>query len=177
MSGLGQCSWYIDCYMLYSPAIESQWRVRFSAPVQTSPGSHPASYTMVNGSISSVKWLERGIDHPLPPSAEVQGGVELHLYFPSGPWLFSSSGKITVFNIPLISSKQILACKDELNSWRLLHILKTLLWTAANFNCSNRKLQRFVHCELEMSARKKKWMVPTILKIVPQTIYLHHADT
>jgi len=177
MSGLGQCSWYSDCYMLHSPAIESQWGVRFSAPVQTGPGSHPASYTMVNGSLPWVKWPERGTDNPPPSSAEVQEGVELHLYFVSGPWLLGRSRKITVFNIPLISSKQILACKDELNSWRQLQILKTLLWTTANFNCPNTKLQRFVHCELEMSARKKTWMVPTILKIVPQKIHLHHADT
>jgi len=82
---------------------------------------------MVTGSLSGVNWLERGIDHPTPSSAEVQERAELHLYFPSGLWLFGSSGKITVFNLPLISSKQILACEDELNLWRQLQILKTLL--------------------------------------------------
>jgi hypothetical protein len=35
---------------------------RFSAPVQTGPGTHPASYTMSNLSFPSVKRLERGVD-------------------------------------------------------------------------------------------------------------------
>jgi len=52
--------------------------VRFSAPVQTSPGAHPASYTMGSGSSLRVKWLGCGTDHPPPPSAEV------YLYSPYG---------------------------------------------------------------------------------------------
>ena len=31
--------------------IESQWGMRFYAPVQTGPGAHPASYTMGTGDI------------------------------------------------------------------------------------------------------------------------------
>ena len=33
------------CYRLNGPGIESHWGVRFSAPVQASPGAHPVSYT------------------------------------------------------------------------------------------------------------------------------------
>ena len=33
-------------YGMDSLVIESRWRARFSAPVQTGPGAHPASYTM-----------------------------------------------------------------------------------------------------------------------------------
>jgi hypothetical protein len=33
-------------YGLDGPGIESWWGTRFSAPVQTGPGAHPASYTM-----------------------------------------------------------------------------------------------------------------------------------
>jgi len=36
-------------YGLDGPGIESQWGTRFSAPVQTGPGAHPASYTMGTG--------------------------------------------------------------------------------------------------------------------------------
>ena len=36
-------------YGLDSPGIESRWRARFSTPVQSGPGAHPASYTMVPG--------------------------------------------------------------------------------------------------------------------------------
>jgi hypothetical protein len=39
-------------YGLDGPGIESRWRERFSAPVQTGPGAHPASYTMGTGSLS-----------------------------------------------------------------------------------------------------------------------------
>ena len=37
---------------------------RFSAPVQTFPGGHPASYTMGTGSLLEVKRPERGVNHP-----------------------------------------------------------------------------------------------------------------
>jgi hypothetical protein len=37
---------------------------RFSASVQTSPGVHPASYTMGSGYFHRVKWVECGVDHP-----------------------------------------------------------------------------------------------------------------
>ena len=37
-------------YALDSPGIESRWGARFSAPVQTVPGAHPASYIMGTGS-------------------------------------------------------------------------------------------------------------------------------
>ena len=37
-------------YGLDGAGIESRWGARFSAPVQTGPGAHPASYTMGTGS-------------------------------------------------------------------------------------------------------------------------------
>jgi len=72
-------------YELDSPGIKSRWGARFSTPVQTSPGAHPASYTMGTGSFSGVKRLEYGTDHPPPTSAGVKERVELYLYSPSGP--------------------------------------------------------------------------------------------
>jgi len=47
--------------------IEFQWGARFSAPVQTGPGAHPASCTMGTGSFPGVK-IGRGVTltpHPL----------------------------------------------------------------------------------------------------------------
>jgi len=38
-------------YGLDGPGIESRWEARFSAPVQTGPGAHPASCTMGTGFI------------------------------------------------------------------------------------------------------------------------------
>jgi hypothetical protein len=37
---------------------------RFTAPVQTGPAAHPASYTTGTGSLLGVKRPERGVDHP-----------------------------------------------------------------------------------------------------------------
>jgi len=56
-------------------------KARFSAPVQTDPGAHLAAYTMGTGSFPVVKWPRRGVDHPPPSNAEVEGRVELYLYY------------------------------------------------------------------------------------------------
>ena len=56
-------------YGLDGPGIEFRWEgvARFSAPVQTDPGAHPASCTIVTGSFLGVK-SGRGVTlnpHPL----------------------------------------------------------------------------------------------------------------
>jgi hypothetical protein len=54
-------------YGMDGTGIESRWVVRFSAPVQTVPGAHPASCTMGIGSYPGVK-NGRGVTltpHPL----------------------------------------------------------------------------------------------------------------
>jgi hypothetical protein len=54
-------------YWLDGPGIESRWGRDFSAPVQTGPGAHPASYTIGTGSFPGVK-SARGVTltaHPL----------------------------------------------------------------------------------------------------------------
>jgi len=58
---------------------------RFSAPVQTGPGTNPAFYTMSTGSFPGVKRPGRGADHASASSTEVKERVELYLYSPSGP--------------------------------------------------------------------------------------------
>ena len=58
---------------------------RFSAPVHTGYGAHPASYTMGSGSFQGVKCPGRGVDHPPPYSAQVKERLELYLYSTSGP--------------------------------------------------------------------------------------------
>ena len=71
--------------------------VRFSAPIQMGPGSHPESYTMGTGSFPGVKRPRRGIDHPPPSSAEVKERLELYLYSTSGP-----SWSVIGWNLPLL---------------------------------------------------------------------------
>ena len=71
---------------LDSPGMESRGeeRGRFFAPVQTVPGAHPASYTMVTGSFPCVKRPGRGVEHSPSSSAEIKEIVELHLTSNSG---------------------------------------------------------------------------------------------
>jgi hypothetical protein len=82
---------------------------RFSAHVQTGPGAHPTSCTMDGGSFPGVKRPQRGVDHPLPSSAEVKERVELYLCFPSGPswpvleWTFYLFA-VYFFILPLFTS-------------------------------------------------------------------------
>jgi hypothetical protein len=77
----------VTSYGLDDPEIESRLGVRFSAPFQTSPGSHPASCKMGTGSFPGVKRPGRGVDHPYPSSAEAKERVELYLYSTSAPSL------------------------------------------------------------------------------------------
>jgi hypothetical protein len=51
-------------YGLDGMGIVSRWEAKFSAPVQTGPGAHPASYTMVTGYFPGVKRPGRDVDHP-----------------------------------------------------------------------------------------------------------------
>jgi len=57
---------------------------RFSAPVQTGPESHPASYTMVTGSFLGLKRPGRGVDQTPPSSPMVKERVGLYLCSLSG---------------------------------------------------------------------------------------------
>jgi len=66
-------------YGLDGPGIKSRWGSRFSAPLQTGPRAHPASYTMGTGSFPGVKRPERGVDHPPSSSAEVKERVVIPL--------------------------------------------------------------------------------------------------
>ena len=66
-------------YWLDGPGIECRWGARFSAPIQTSSGAHPASCKMGTRSFPGVKRLGRGVDHPSPSGAEVKERVELYI--------------------------------------------------------------------------------------------------
>jgi len=55
-----------------------------SAPAQTGPEAHSASYTMGNRSFPGVKWTRRGVNYPLS-GAEVKERVQLYIYSPFGP--------------------------------------------------------------------------------------------
>ena len=69
---------------------------RFSAPVQTGPGLHPASYAMGTASLPEVNRPGRGVNHPPPSGAEVKEIIELYFYSP-----YRHSWQIIAGNLPL----------------------------------------------------------------------------
>jgi hypothetical protein len=64
--GPGSVVGIVTGYELGGPRIESRWGVRFSAPVQTGPGTHPASCAIGKGSFPGVK-SGRGVTSLLVP--------------------------------------------------------------------------------------------------------------
>ena len=75
---------------------------RFSAPVQTGPGAHPASCKMGTGSFPEVKG-GRGVtltSHPF--QCRGQERVEVYLYSPYGPYgLYRTSVPVQGCTLPL----------------------------------------------------------------------------
>ena len=78
---------------------------RFFAPVQTGPEVHQASYTLRTGSFPGVKRPGRGVDNPLPSSAEVKERVWLYLYSLSGPSWPALGRPLHFTHYLLVSSK------------------------------------------------------------------------
>ena len=69
-------------YRLVGPGIERWWVARFSAPVQTGPGAHPANrYRVFPGGKAAGAWLSP----PTPSRTGVKDRVELYFCAPSGP--------------------------------------------------------------------------------------------
>jgi hypothetical protein len=52
------------CYGLEGPGIEFRGKARFFTIFQTSPGAHPAGYTVGTGTFPGVKRPGRGVDDP-----------------------------------------------------------------------------------------------------------------
>ena len=79
-------------YGLDGPGIEYRWRrARFSAPVHTGPGAHPASYVIGTWSFPGVVLTT----HPRFRN-EVKERVDLYIYSKSGP-----SWTVIGWNLPL----------------------------------------------------------------------------
>ena len=100
-------------YGLDGPGIESRWGARFSAPVQTGHGAHPASCTMGTGSFTGVK-SGRGVTlTPHPFSCRGHERVQLYLYSPYGSYglyraLMPVQGCIFLLYVPNINCKSLL---------------------------------------------------------------------
>jgi len=77
---------------------------RYFVPVQTGPGTYPASSTIRTGFSPGIKRPELGLYHPPASSAEVKERVELYVYSPSGPsWLVMGWIKKTINDNVIVS--------------------------------------------------------------------------
>ena len=94
--GSEELSRYSDPLQARRYGVRIPVETRFSAPVQTGPGVHPASYTIGTGSFPRLKRPGRRVDHPPISGAEVKERVELYLHFTSGP-----SWPVVGWNLPL----------------------------------------------------------------------------
>ena len=83
--GPGYLNRYKDSLRAWRSGDRTHVGVKFSAPVQTGPGAHPASYTMGTGYFLAVKRPGRGVDHPPRSSTAVKERVQLYIYFPLEP--------------------------------------------------------------------------------------------
>ena len=106
---------------------------RFSVPIPTGPGVHPASCTMGTGSFPEAKRLGRFVEHTTPSSVEVKERVDLYLHSSSVPpwqvigqlnlylYLFPSPilrSKITSTERPPLKSVPL---PRSTNHWRYAH--------------------------------------------------------
>ena len=86
--GPGQLSRYSDSLRAGRSGDRFPVGARFSAPVQTAPGAHPASYTMGTGSFPGGKRPGRGADHPPHLASilkKVYSCIFIHPFFLSWP--------------------------------------------------------------------------------------------
>jgi len=81
----GQLRQYSDSLLAVGSGDRIPVAARFSAPIQTGPVAHPASYTIGTGSFPRIKRPGCGVDHRPASSTEVKERVELYIYSPSGP--------------------------------------------------------------------------------------------
>jgi len=112
-------------YRWDGPGIESRWGARFSAPVQTGPGAHPASCTMGTRSFLGVKssqgmtltphpllvpWSRRVRDIPLLPLWALQSVQSLSAWTTVHFTFFHID--FTVYMTFCILTRLMLPCND-----------------------------------------------------------------
>ena len=103
---------------------------RFSAPVPTGPGAHPASCTMASGSFPGVK-SGRGV--LLTPHSLLVERVELYLYSPYGPYgLYRASVPVQGGTLPFFLhhiSQQIFCFAPSLSNCTFMWLQRTSLFS------------------------------------------------
>ena len=122
-SGPGSSVGIVTGYGLDGPGIESQLGARFSTPIQTGPGAHPASCTMGTGSFPGVN-SSQGVTltpHPLlvplwavRPVQNLSASTRVHFTL-----LFFTLLQMRLFFYNLIYWHQVVLIKFVCNSLSL----------------------------------------------------------
>ena len=133
---------------------------RFSTPVQTIPGAHPASYTMGTGSFPGIKRLGRGVNHPPPSSTKVERRVELYICSPSGP-LWPVLGRILPLTLPLLSSLMLS------NSTKILLLTTLIRDVLVSVSCTSR-LGAWIGLEIN---------VVSFIPLISNVKNMYHTET
>jgi hypothetical protein len=111
-SGSGQLVAVATRYVLGDRGDRIPVEVRFSAPCQTGPGTHPSSNTVGSAYFPGVKRPGRGSDHPSPSSAEVKERVGLYLYSPLG-LLSLFQGELQFYLLPKLRWRHVRFLNDS----------------------------------------------------------------
>ena len=150
-------------YGLDGPGIESRWGAKFTAPVQTGPGAHPASCTMGTGSFPEVKSC-RGVTltpHSLLIPWSWKGrAIPLLPYGPYG--LYRASEPVQGWSLPLPTYFEppefILSETGVCAVWYILHVSVWAVWRIGECvwdNClPENELRSFETCR-----RHQKWNI------------------
>jgi hypothetical protein len=74
----------VTLYGLDGSGIRTPVGAKFSSPVRTGCGAHPAAFAVSTGSFAGVKQPELGVNHPSPSSAECKERVEVEPLYSYG---------------------------------------------------------------------------------------------
>ena len=120
-------------YGLDGPGIESLWEARFSSPVKTGPGVHPASCTMGTGSFPEVK-CGRGVTlttHPLlVPWSRKSRAIPLLRLWAVRPVQSVSACTRVHFTLPLPLTHYTIEHAHEVNQDKWIPPVEHVIFTA-----------------------------------------------
>ena len=112
---------------------------RFSAPIQTGPGAHPASYTLGTGSFPGVKRPGRSVDHP-PHLA--RGLKKEYNYTSTPPWAFVACSRVTfTFNFTNNNNSSFAIARIHLDSMSWCQIRQHVAVIVASLNLNTKTVQ------------------------------------
>jgi hypothetical protein len=129
--GTGERSRYSDLLRVGRSEDRIPVGARFSAPFQTGPGAHPASYTKGTGSFPGVKRTWCGTDHPPRSSAVVKERVQLYIHYLSG-----FSWPVLEWNLTLLFQTKCGLLSPDSKLLTLIIVMELVLFNKHERHCT-----------------------------------------